>query len=74
MFLIDNVAYADGSRTTGQSGWQQHMHADQVGMYQYATDAAIRAFKYDYLQHDQGPQPGSGCDVATYQALVNATS
>lgn len=72
MFLFDNVAYADTSRTTGQSGW--HTHADPVGMYQNATQMAIIAFKYDYLQHDQGPQPDSGCDVATYQALVNATS
>lgn len=57
---------------TGNRWWQP---SDQVGYYQTATNSAIRAFKYDYLQHDQGQPPGDGsCDTATYQALVNATS
>jgi hypothetical protein len=57
---------------TGNHWWHP---TDDVGFYQNATAAAIRAFKFDYLQHDQGQPPSDGgCDTATYQALVNATS
>lgn len=56
----------------GNRWWQP---TDQVGFYQNATGTAIRAFKFDYLQHGQGQPPRDvGCDTATYQALVNATS
>lgn len=57
---------------TGNRWWQP---SDQVGYYQNATTSAIRAFKSDYLQHNQDQSPNDGsCDTATYQALVNATS
>lgn len=56
----------------GNRWWQP---SDQIGYYQNATSLAIRAFEYDYLQHDQGQPPGDGsCDAATYQALIDATS
>jgi hypothetical protein len=64
--------YFDTYRTQSKTGWQPS--PDGSGIYQNATDMAVRVFKYDYLQHDQGPPPGQGCDTRTYQALVNATS
>jgi hypothetical protein len=72
MYLNQGGQYADTSRTTNQAGWRTH--PDNAGYYQNATDSAVRAFEFDYLQHDQGSPPGPGCDAQTYQALVNATS
>lgn len=65
--------YADTSRTLNlyQTDWKPQ--PDAAGMYHNTTDMAIRAFKYDYMQHGHG-QPSPGCDTQTYQALVNATS
>lgn len=72
LYVNQNGAYADTPRTTNQAGG--HAHPDDVGVYQNATDAAVRAFEFDYIQHDQGAPPGQGCDAQTYQALVTATS
>lgn len=69
-----NPQYAVAQRTMYDLGNRWWQPTDDVGVYQNATGSAIRAFKYDYLQHDQGQPPGNGsCDAATYQALVNAT-
>jgi peptidoglycan hydrolase-like protein with peptidoglycan-binding domain len=67
-----NNEYVDSARTLSQMQWRPR--PDNVGYYQNTTDAAVRAFEFDYIQHDQGTPPNQGCDTATYQALVDATS
>jgi hypothetical protein len=68
---------ADGSRyyvtQRTSNDVQSQSVPDGVGYYQNSTDAAIRAFEFDYLQHRQGQLPGSGCSSQTYTALVQAT-
>ena len=70
--LTRDGQYADSYRTQIEAGWRAH--PDSVGIYQNATDAAVNAFEFDYMQHDQGSPPGPGCSYQTYQALVAATS
>jgi hypothetical protein len=71
----DAAQYDVTQRTMGVTGNRWWHPTDGIGYYQNATISAIRAFKFDYLQHDQGQPPGDGsCDPATYQALVNATN
>ena len=71
----DATQYGLTTRTMADTGNRWWSPTDDVGFYQTATTAAIRAFKYDYLQQDQGQSMSDGtCDTATYQALVNATS
>lgn len=71
----DASQYDVTQRTMGTTGNRWWHPTDAVGYYQNATASAIRAFKFDYLQHDQGQPPADGsCDPATYQSLVNATS
>lgn len=71
----DASQYGLTGRTMADTGNRWWSPTDDVGFYQNATTSAIRAFKYDYLQHDQGQDtPDGACDTATYQALVNATS
>jgi len=64
--------FAMTQRTYNEVQW--HAPPDGFGYYQNATDSAIRAFEYDYLQHHHGQLPSGGCSNQTYQALVNATS
>jgi peptidoglycan hydrolase-like protein with peptidoglycan-binding domain len=64
--------YVDTQRTLRYVG-NSNPDSDGVGYYQNATDAAIRAFEFEYLQHRQGQFPGGGCDSQTYQALIKAT-
>ncbi|HEU5353859.1 MAG TPA: hypothetical protein VFU65_05340 [Actinocrinis sp.] len=71
----DTSQYDLTERTMNSIGNRWWHPADAVGLYQNATGSAIRAFKFDYLQHGQGQPPvDGGCDTATYQALVAATS
>ncbi|HEU5353916.1 MAG TPA: hypothetical protein VFU65_05625 [Actinocrinis sp.] len=71
----DTSQYALTERTMSSTGNRWWHPTDSVGFYQNATTSAIRAFKFDYLQHNQGqPSMDGSCDTATYQALVNATS
>jgi hypothetical protein len=70
--IQNGTLYAVTRRTTNDVPWTAV--PDRLGYYQNATDSAIRAFEFDYLQHRQGQLPGSGCSSQTYQALVNATS
>lgn len=70
----DTSQYDLTERTMNSIGNRWWHPADAVGLYQNATGSAIRAFKFDYLQHGQGQPPvDGGCDTATYQALVAAT-
>ncbi len=66
--------YTVTSRTLSRDPGNWRPPSDDPGYYRNATDMAIRAFKFDYLQHGQGQPPPPGCDTRTYQALVNATS
>jgi hypothetical protein len=68
----DGSHYATTQQTFDDVQWQAV--PDGVGYYQNATDSAIRAFEFDYLQHRQGQLPGGGCSSQTYRALVQATS
>lgn len=70
----DTSQYGLTQRTMSDTGNVWWSPTDEVGFYQSATTSAIRAFKFDYLQSDQGRAPDGTCDTATYQALVNATS
>jgi hypothetical protein len=69
--LQNNTLYADSRRTTDEVQWQPL--PDRLGFYQNATDSAIRAFEFDYMQGRHGRPPGTGCSSETYAALVAAT-